>query len=282
MMRESTFTEWNWRDVDRCVREMDKVRPDSVNCEKLERVQVKPPFCRQDLLDLGIHGIEFAAFRSAHPSGLAADHFSMRSRDDMTTPGHIFQVDGAGYFSELDINQPLPFADSSIDWVYAEHLIEHVTPDVAVKWLTEVSRVLVPNGLLRLSTPDLARYIEGYNQDSGFFAAHRQRMTEFLAPAPRVPERRAFMINQIFYFFGHRWIYDFDELRYTLSCAGFDPDAVRQCAFGEGSRPDVAKLDQSARSDESIYTEVNAPRPRSLTARNRYETARSYCGERTT
>lgn len=261
MTRKNLSTEWDWHDVERCVSEMRKVHPDLANCEKLERVQVKSPFCREDLLDLGITGVEFAAFRTAHPSGMAVDRTPMRSRMLTTTPGHIFQVDGDGYFAELDISQPLPFADSSVDWVYAEHLIEHVTPNVAVRWLAEVSRILIPNGLLRLSTPDLARYIEGYKPDSEFFADHRQRMAKLLAPASRVPERRAFMINQIFYFFGHRWIYDFNELRYTLSRAGFDPDTVRECAFREGNRPDVALLDQWVRSDESIYAEVNSPDP---------------------
>ena len=74
-----------------------------------------------------------------------------------------------------------------------------------------------------------------------------------------MPERRAFLLNQIFYLYGHRWIYDLDELRHALGRAGFDPDAVRERAYRDGDRPDIAQLDQTFRNDETIYVEV--PRP---------------------
>jgi hypothetical protein len=73
-----------------------------------------------------------------------------------------------------------------------------------------------------------------------------------------MPERRAFMFNQIFYLYGHRWLYDTDELRYVLSRAGFEPAAVRTCRFRSGVRPDVAALDSIFRNDETIYVEVTA------------------------
>jgi hypothetical protein len=73
-----------------------------------------------------------------------------------------------------------------------------------------------------------------------------------------MPERRAFMFNQIFYLYGHRWLYDTDELRYVLSRAGFAPDAVRTCSFRSGARPDVAALDSIFRNDETMYVEVTA------------------------
>jgi hypothetical protein len=51
--------------------------------------------------------------------------------------------------------------------------------------LTEVHRILAPGGLVRLTTPDLRRYIESYlDPDGGFFAC---------------------------------WIYDADALRYALA-----------------------------------------------------------------
>jgi hypothetical protein len=66
------------------------------------------------------------------------------------------------------------------------------------------------------------------------------------------------MMNQIFYLYGHRWIYDLAELRYVLSKAGFDPSAVREHAFRDGARSDVAGLDWAVRRDETLYVEVAA------------------------
>lgn len=46
---------------------------------------------------------------------------------------------------------PLPFADASLDVVWASEVIEHVA-DTA-RWLSEVRRVLAPGGRLLLTTP---------------------------------------------------------------------------------------------------------------------------------
>jgi hypothetical protein len=115
----------------------------------------------------------------------------------------------------------------------------------------------VPGGLLRVTTPDLRLCVENYLSDDGFFAGYRDRLHQ--RGAPPMPQRRAFMVNHIFYFWGHRWIYDEDELRYVLDRAGFPGSAVRVCAFGRGADPTVAALDDRKRDDETIYVEVTAP-----------------------
>jgi predicted SAM-dependent methyltransferase len=180
----------------------------------------------------------------------------MHSPDAQTEPGQLYRIGGKSYFSQLDIGKPLPFADGTVSWAYAEHLIEHVPMPTAVRWLTEVRRVLRPDGLLRLTTPDLAKYVEGYLDGSKFFAKHRRRVGLAIGEAPPMPARNAFMFNQIFYLYGHRWLYDLPELQYVLCQAGFDPAAVRECAYREGSQPDVAALDRAIRNDETIYVEV--------------------------
>jgi hypothetical protein len=66
------------------------------------------------------------------------------------------------------------------------------------------------------------------------------------------------MVKRMFYHWGHRWIYDIEELRYALTSAGFDPGAVSVHAFRRGGRPDVADLDQVLRNDETMYVEAVA------------------------
>jgi predicted SAM-dependent methyltransferase len=143
-----------------------------------------------------------------------------------------------------------------VEWVYAEHLIEHVPPPVAIRWLTGVRRILTPGGLLRITTPDLGKYARGYVSDDRFFAKHRRRLAA-MRVGPPMPERRAFMFNQIFYHYGHRWLYDLAELHYVLGRAGFT-GPVRECEYSAGSRPDVAALDTVLRQDETIYVEITA------------------------
>jgi hypothetical protein len=73
-----------------------------------------------------------------------------------------------------------------------------------------------------------------------------------------MPPRGAFMFNQLFYVYGHRWIYDLEELQHVLTAAGFDPEGITVRAYRDGARQDVADLDQVLRNDESIYIEATA------------------------
>jgi len=236
---------------------MDEFTATLACCEQLDLVASVLPFSRQDFLAAGLTGVEFAAFKTKHQSGLGTDLAGLHSDGSATKPGHLYRADGTSHFTQMDIAAPLPFGDACVDWVYAEHLIEHVPPAVAKGWLTEVKRILVPGGLLRLTTPDLAKYAESYVNGGGFFARHRRRLRN-MRVGPPMPERKAFMMNQIFYLYGHRWLYDLDELRYVLSHAGFDSAAVQVRAFRARARADIAALDTTLRSDESIYVEVTA------------------------
>lgn len=236
---------------------LDRVLDGLSRCQRLEEVAPAGPYRRETLAQLGVTGVEFAAFTTRHRAGLASDLVGLTAADGATTrPGPIYRVDGQTHFTQVDICRPLPFADGCVDWVYAEHLIEHVSLADGIAFLGEVRRILTPGGLLRLTTPDLARYIDGYADGGAFYAKHRGRIDR-TGVGPRMPGRRAFMFNQMFYLWGHRWIYDEDELRHALGQAGFDPRAMRVCAFREGIRPDVADLDQAVRADETIYVEVD-------------------------
>ena len=261
MAPEVEFPGWNWEDPDSLAGVLDEFSEGLARCDSLELLGHSVPRSREQFAALGITGVEFAAFRTEHPSGLGTDLAPLRSKDETTEPGRVYRVDDKSLFTQLDIGNPLPFDDGCLDWVYAEHLIEHVPLPVAIHWLGEVRRILAPGGLLRITTPDLAKYVEGYRAaqegGGGFYAKHRRRL-RMMRVGPAMPERKAFMFNQIFYLYGHRWIYDLDELRYAVSEAGFAPDALRVCAFREGSRQDVAELDTTFRSDETIYVEVNA------------------------
>ncbi|GHJ47732.1 hypothetical protein Cs7R123_50740 [Catellatospora sp. TT07R-123] len=249
---------WDWEDPAALQARTDEFMQDRTAVDTLELVADTPLLGRDQLAGLGITGIEFAALKTAHPAGLGTDLTGLSCGGTATRRPGLYRVDGRSWFTELDIREPLPFEDACVDWVYAEHLIEHVTMTEAVAWLAEVRRVLAPGGLLRLTTPDLRRYVEGYLHGDGFFAKHRGRMRKALGTvAPPMPQRGAFMFNQLFYLYGHRWIYDLDELTHALAQAGFDPDAVRVCGFRTGRRPDVADLDQMIRNDETIYIEID-------------------------
>lgn len=56
---------------------------------------------------------------------------------------------------QVNLLKPLPFHDNTFDIVYHSQFIEHLPMDRANVFLKECYRVLKPNGILRIVTPDL-------------------------------------------------------------------------------------------------------------------------------
>ena len=60
----------------------------------------------------------------------------------------------------LDATKPFPLPAESFDYVFSEHMIEHITYHDGLTMLKESRRVLKPGGRIRISTPDLKFLIE--------------------------------------------------------------------------------------------------------------------------
>ena len=58
----------------------------------------------------------------------------------------------------LDVTRRFPVADAVFDFVYTEHLIEHLTREQADHMLCECYRILKPGGVLRVVCPDLDKF----------------------------------------------------------------------------------------------------------------------------
>lgn len=259
MVEQSAVSAWNWEDPQALAIVVDEFTTDLAKCEKIELVAEAPLFTRELLRGLGITGVEFAQFKTDHPAGLGTDIVGVHNADTVTRRGGIYRIDGTALFTELDITEPLPFEDGCLEWVFAEHLIEHVTLTAGLGWLKEVRRILAPGGVVRLTTPDLKVYAQSYVNGDNFFGKHRRRMDRALSQvAPPMPARGAFMFNQLFYIYGHRWIFDEEELRHVLGEAGFAADNIEVHSYRKGARQDVADLDKVLRNDESIYVEATA------------------------
>ncbi|MGI5215090.1 class I SAM-dependent methyltransferase [Plantactinospora sp. CA-290183] len=249
---------WNWVDP-----EASALARQAIDARLARRDRLEPlsaPGMRitsDDMLRWALTGAEFGTLRTRHHQGLAVDTVTLHAGDRRTEPGVLYRVDDTGYFLPVDVTGPLPFGDGTLDWAYAEHLIEHLRLGQAIDWLREVRRVLRPGGVLRLTTPDLSRYTQAHADPAGpFFAEHRSRIDAVVPAVTPMPDRPAFMLNQLFYQFGHRWIYDEQELRYALEQAGFVRDTTSRCAFRSGRDPHLSALDSELRQDETLYLQA--------------------------
>jgi predicted SAM-dependent methyltransferase len=125
---------------------------------------------------------------------------------------------GSVYFNAI---KPFPMPDASFDYIFSEHMIEHVTFPEGQAMLRECFRVLKKGGKIRLSTPDLERMLAlyGANPTPEGEAYIRWTVDNFLKDTDGY--NPAFVINKIFHGWGHVFIYDFVSLKYALEQVGF-------------------------------------------------------------
>lgn len=114
-----------------------------------------------------------------------------------------------------DLRNPLPFEDSTVDFVFNEHFIEHLTVEESQKSIKDFMRVLKPGGVMRIATPDLEDIFELYNDKKWKSRpVIKNHNLEFI-------RTRAELVNMSFSWWGHKWIYDWEELHRRLEEAGF-------------------------------------------------------------
>ena len=144
----------------------------------------------------------------------------------------------------LDATKPFPFPDQCLDFVFGEHLIEHVSWWGGQRLLRECRRVLRPGGVLRLATPDTARLIDLYRGEAGgegehYLHWHHDRFT------PRMRSHPLVVLNHTMRAWGHSFLYDADLLRSALSDAGFVQ--ITQCEMDESRHLGLRGVEQHHR-----------------------------------
>ncbi len=152
----------------------------------------------------------------------------------------------------MDAARPWPLASASAEAVNSEHFIEHLTLDEARRYLAEAFRVLRPGGVIRTTTPDLrgqcVLYVEA---DPAVLERHRRDGYEAATHGD--------MLNNAFYSWDHRHIYDFESLAVLLRDAGFAD--VRQAAYGESAHELLRGIDRHEPEELRSVLCVDAAKP---------------------
>ena len=177
-----------------------------------------------------------------------------------TAPGSIFSLDGYErcefYYLQHNANLPFPLPDNFFKNCFSEHFIEHVTRHSALKLLQEIYRTMRPNGVLRISTPDLFLIVTDYLDPEWAISPKNLEFLKTSVPS-HFTFNRAFAINNTFQLWGHQWIYDFEDLSLLLTEAGFQKTEISRCSYREGRIDQVDILDSEIRKDHSsMYVEA--------------------------
>lgn len=141
-----------------------------------------------------------------------------------------------------DLTNPLPFADASVAYVYNEHLIEHLSVDQSRRAISDFLRVLRPDGILRIAMPDVRTAIDKYLHVALEDDETMQRFDMGFI------QTRAERLNMAFRWWGHQWLYDWEELKRRLLEVGCPPSSIRQCSRGESRCPALRHLETRTES----------------------------------
>jgi predicted SAM-dependent methyltransferase len=148
-----------------------------------------------------------------------------------------------------DATKSIPLPNASVSCIYTSHMFEHLSREGGEKFLKEALRVLEVDGVLRISVPDLKKYIEIYlkNNDAD------QLMEDLLVTAPPVNTLKQKLRLFVSGYRHHQWMYDGNSLANLMTELGFRNVKVQEAGKTLVNNPGALNL--SERSEQSLYVE---------------------------
>ena len=134
-----------------------------------------------------------------------------------------------------DLRNSLPIDDNSVDFIFNEHFVEHLSPDEARVALADLMRVLKPGGVMRVAMPDLESVVNDYlNVPLDKDPVIKEFNMDFI-------QTKAEWMNMSFRWWGHQWLYDWDELVRRFHEIGYDD--VKRCKLRQSKHSELQGLE---------------------------------------
>ncbi len=148
----------------------------------------------------------------------------------------------------MDAASEFPFPNESFNYIFSEHLLEHLDYLGGKNLITESYRVLKKGGKLRLAVPDLEFLIQLYQNpekqinrkyiDWSIMQYSAWMQDDFI----KRPVPPSVVINHYMHAWGHKMVYDRELLSYMLDRAGFKK--IRFCEVGESEHAIFTGLEE--------------------------------------
>ena len=143
----------------------------------------------------------------------------------------------------LDLRYPLNCPDNVWDGVFTEHTLEHLYPNHAYNLLMELYRTMKDGAVIRITVPDLKKYIEFYSKDFQNIAyLDFQKHYKLGAEAIRDLTQNYF----------HHSVWDAELLTVIMKNVGFHD--VQERKFKDGKNTYLL-IDKEERKSNSLYME---------------------------
>lgn len=145
----------------------------------------------------------------------------------------------------LDLRAGFPAPLNRVQFVYSEHLFEHLGLADAQCVFADLAMTVRPNGIIRIAMPDLDEIVDRYR--AGW------RAQAWLAdPDWAHIDSAAHMLNVSVREWGHKYLYSYEELATRLTASGFSD--VQRCAWGESASDELRG--RETRPDSKLVVEA--------------------------
>jgi predicted SAM-dependent methyltransferase len=151
---------------------------------------------------------------------------------------------------QMDATKRFPFRDAQFQFVFTEHMIEHLPYASGKLMLGECFRTMRPGGRIRIVTPNLAVLVGLYDPSRSKLAtSYIEHMNgTFATHAPR--HSASFVINTFFREWGHQFIYDDESLSALMREVGFED--IRRQELGMSEHAEFRSLENQERYPEGL------------------------------
>ncbi len=170
----------------------------------------------------------------------------------------IFVFDKVAY---LNATKRFPINDDTFDYVFSEHMIEHITYDEADFMIKECYRIMKPGAKIRIVTPGLDKLISYYKETpNDVFKIYTKDLVQPTFKTP-VTVHIDYVINYLTYNYFHKFIHSTHTLTQLLSTNGFKQ--IKSCEMNQSDDPNLRNIEIHAKymgegkyDFESIYIEA--------------------------
>lgn len=141
---------------------------------------------------------------------------------------------------DVDITKALPWDDGAADFVFAEHVVEHISYFSAIAFFKECHRILHMDGVCRIAVPSVEQI---WRYASPEYMKFTQKWVEPTGTSEN--SRRRDAMTNILFKHGHRAPWTRDLLLASLFYAGFD--RVVALPPGQSSHADLQDIEGHGR-----------------------------------
>lgn len=154
-----------------------------------------------------------------------------------------------------DVRRGLGYADGSLAVVYSSHMLEHLYRDQALRFLEDVHRALMPEGICRIVVPDVEQIVHWYlAHQREPLESRRQSSSDLLMGLMLLRPKSGGRGSGLLRFargladlHEHKWMYDQEGLLALVTEAGFADASPRGYLDSVVPREILAQVERADR-----------------------------------